>query len=46
MIVILVRVEDMIVGANKEKLLCETKQILKDRFRMKNLGKLSYFWGH
>ena len=44
-VVILVWVDDFIVGANNNKLLCETKQLFSDRFKMKDMGRLSYFLG-
>ena len=45
MIVLLVWVDDLIVGANSDTLLCKTKQMFKERFKMKDMGKLSYFLG-
>ena len=45
MVVIVVWVDDLIVGANDPELLSEKKQILKDKFKMKDLGKLSYYLG-
>ena len=45
MVVIVVWVDDLIVGANDPELLSENKQILKDKFKMKDLGKLSYYLG-
>jgi len=45
MIVILVWVDDLIVGANNDSLLCATKQLFKDKFKMKDMGKLAYFLG-
>ena len=45
MIAIVVWVDDLIIGASNDLLLCETKNMLKDRFRMKDLGKLSHFLG-
>lgn len=44
-VIIVVWVDDLIVGANDPKLLSENKQILKDKFKMKDLGKLSYYLG-
>ena len=40
MVVIVVRVD---VDAKGPDLLSENKQILKDKFKMKDLGKLSYY---
>ena len=45
MILILVWVDDLIIGAKNEELMCETKRMMTERFRMKDLGKLSYFLG-
>jgi len=45
MIVIVVWVDDLIVGASNDLLLCETKDMLKEKFKMKDLGKLSHFLG-
>jgi hypothetical protein len=43
--VVLVWVDDMLIASSSEKLLSEVKQKLGDRFKMKDLGKLSYFLG-
>jgi len=45
MIMILVWVDDMIIAASNESLMCDVKQMLKVKFNMKDLGKLSYFLG-
>ena len=45
MTVILVWVDDLIVGANSNTLLCKTKQMFKGKFKMKDIGKLSTFLG-
>ena len=45
MIVIVIWVDDLIIAASNDVLLCETKNMLKDRFKMKDLGKLSHFLG-
>lgn len=44
-VMIIVWVDDLIIAASDESLLNETKQMLKDKFNMKDLGKLSYFLG-
>ncbi|RUS70255.1 hypothetical protein EGW08_021985 [Elysia chlorotica] len=44
-IIILVWVDDLIIAANSVDVLSRTKQMLKDRFKMKDLGKLAYFLG-
>ncbi|MCW4346512.1 MAG: reverse transcriptase domain-containing protein [Candidatus Thiodiazotropha endolucinida] len=44
-VMIVVWVDDLIIAASNESLLTETKQMLKDKFNMKDLGKLSYFLG-
>ena len=45
MIVIVIWVDDLIIGASNDLLLRETKKMLKNRFKMKDLGKLSHFLG-
>ena len=45
LIVILVWVDDLIIGASNDLLMHDTREILKDRFHMKNLEKLTYFLG-
>ena len=42
---IVVLVDDLIIAAKDESLLNDTKQMLKDKFNMKDLGRLSYFLG-
>ncbi|XP_068211921.1 uncharacterized protein [Palaemon carinicauda] len=44
-VIILVWVDDLIVAASNKQLLYNVKQMLKDRFKMKDLGKLSHFLG-
>jgi len=44
-VIILVWVDDLIIGASNENLLCEVKQMLQAKFSMKDLGALSYFLG-
>lgn len=44
-VVMIVWVDDLIVGAKDPKLLSRNKQILKDKFKMKDLGKLTYYLG-
>ena len=43
--IIAVWVDDLIIGARNDKLLHELKSVLKNRFRMKDLGPLNYFLG-
>ena len=45
MILILVWVDDLILGGKNETVLNETKNMMHERFKMKDLGKLSYFLG-
>lgn len=45
MIVILVWVDDFIIGTCDENLLGHTKQMFQDNFKMKDMGKLAYFLG-
>ena len=45
MIVLVIWVDDLIIGASNDLLLCETKNMLKEKFKMKDLGKLSHFLG-
>jgi len=40
MIVIVIWVDDLIIAASNDLLLCETKSMSKDRFKIKGLGKL------
>lgn len=44
-IIIIVWVDDIVIAANNEDVIHKTKKVLKDRFRMKDLGKLNYFLG-
>ena len=44
-IVIVIWVDDLIIGASNDLLLCDTKNMLKERFKMKDVGKLSHFLG-
>ena len=44
-VIIVVWVDDLIIAASNESLLNDTKQMLKDKFNMKDLGRLSYFLG-
>jgi len=45
MIVILIWVDDLIIAASDALLMCDTKSMLKEKFKMKDLGKLSHFLG-
>ena len=42
MVVLLVCVEDIIIAASDIVLMSEAKQMLQERFRMKDLGRLSF----
>lgn len=44
-IIIVVWVDDLVIATNTEDAMCKTKNVLKDRFRMKDLGKLTFFLG-
>ena len=44
-VVVLVWVDDLIIAASSDTLVRETKEMLKDRFHMKDLGRLTYFLG-
>ena len=44
-ILILIRVDDILVAAKTEDLLVGTKNLLKERFKMKDLGPVSWFLG-
>ena len=44
-IFVVVWVDDIIVAANSEKYLNETKELLKQSFKMKDLGQISWFLG-
>ena len=45
LVIILVWVDDLIIAARNDILMSDTKQMLKDKFHMKDLGRLSYFLG-
>ena len=45
LVVILVWVDDLIIAASNDTLMQDTKVMLKDKFHMKDIGRLSYFWG-
>jgi len=45
MVVIPVWADDIIIAASAMVLMSEAKQMLQERFRMKDLGRLSYFLG-
>ena len=45
MTVILIWVDDLIIAASDALLMCDTKSMLKEKFKMKDLGKLSHFLG-
>ena len=45
LVVVLVWVDDLIIAASSDTLVRETKEMLKDRFHMKDLGRLTYFLG-
>jgi len=42
---VLIWVDDIILAANDNEIMNETKMMLQERFKMKDLGKLSYFLG-
>ena len=44
-VVVFVWVDDLIIAASSDTLVRETKEMLKDRFHMKDLGRLTYFLG-
>ena len=45
LIIVVVWVDDLIIGARNVQLLNEIKELLKNRFKMKDLGPLKYFLG-
>ena len=45
MLVVLVWVDDIIVAASNDLLLCEIKNLLKSTFKMKDFGQISWFLG-
>ena len=45
LVIILMWVDDLIIAARNDILMSDTKQMLKDKFHMKDLGRLSYFLG-
>lgn len=44
-VVIIIWVDDILIAANCEAVLTEVKNILNNRFKMKDLGKLAWFLG-
>eukprot|EP00794_Sanderia_malayensis_P001728 gene1728-1926_t len=42
---ILIKVDNLIIAASDNETMNETKMMLQERFKMKDLGKLSYFLG-
>ena len=44
-VIVLIWVDDMIVAASDDVVLCEIKDLMKTRFRMKDLGQLTWFLG-
>jgi len=42
---VLIWVDDIILAASDNEIMNETKMMLQERFKMKDLGKLSYFLG-
>ena len=44
-VILLIWVDDIIVAASDDNLLCEVKDTLKNRFKMTDLGLLSWFLG-
>ena len=45
LVIVVVWVDDLIIGARDVPLLTEIKELLKNRFKMKDLGPLKYFLG-
>jgi len=45
LIVILIWVDDLIIAASDDLLMCDTKNMMREKFKMKDLGKLSHFLG-
>jgi hypothetical protein len=44
-VIVLLWVDDIIVAASDEHLLCDVKSLLKNRFKMTDLGLLKWFLG-
>jgi len=44
-VVISIWIDGIILAANDNEIMNETKMMLQERFKMKDLGKLSYFLG-
>ena len=44
-LICIIWVDDIIVASNLEEVLVSAKNLLKNRFKMKDLGKISYFLG-
>ncbi|XP_015168013.1 uncharacterized mitochondrial protein AtMg00810-like [Solanum tuberosum] len=45
LVMVLVYVDDLLITGNDHKLILETKKILQDNFKIKDLGELRYFLG-
>lgn len=44
-VILLVWVDDLIIAASDDTLLCEVKEMMKRRFKMKDMGPLKHFLG-
>ena len=44
-VVVVVWVDDFIIAGSSKKLLCAAKHMMTEKFKMKDLGRLSYFLG-
>ena len=44
-VIVLVYVDDLIVTGSNQKLLCDTRQEIQKKFKMKDLGELKFFLG-
>mgnify|MGYP000067246432 FL=1 len=44
-VILLIRVDDNIVAASDMELMHDTKQMLQEKFNVKDLARLSYFLG-
>ena len=44
-IIVLIWVDDIVIAAKEGSLMTETKNLLKERFKMKDLGAISFFLG-
>lgn len=45
-VILLLWVDDLIIAASDDTILCDVKEMLKQKFKMKDMGPLKYFSGY